>query len=114
MIWTNLLLLFVVSLIPFFTAYMAENRMNSFTTAFCAAMFLLVSIAFRLQKVIARQFGENAELRAMDRGGNRRNWIAMVSYAVAIPAAYLHPGVALAIIVGVGALYFVPNALRQR
>lgn len=34
LIWANLFLLFFVSLIPFFTAYMAEKE-DSFTTALC-------------------------------------------------------------------------------
>lgn len=98
-IWANLLLLFFVSLIPFFTAYMAE-KMDSFTTACYAGIFLLVTIAFMLfQNTIAKQF-ETAELREMDRAGRKRNWIALVSYAAAIPAAYLHPWVSLAIVVG--------------
>src|SRR5271163_373679 len=45
-IWTNLAFLFFVSLIPFFTAYLADNRMNSFTTAVYAAEFLAITIAF--------------------------------------------------------------------
>jgi uncharacterized membrane protein len=112
-IWTNLLLLFFVSLIPFFTAYMAEKK-DSFATALYAGIFLLVTVAFMLfQNTIARQFGTDAKLRAMDRAGRKRNRVALVLYAVAMPAAYLHPAVSLAIIVGVGALYFAPDALKQ-
>lgn len=112
-IWANLLLLFFVSLIPFFTEYMAEN-MHSFTTALYAGIFLMVTIAFMLlQKEISMQFGTDAELIAMDRAASKRNWVALVSYAVAIPAAYLHPAVPLAIIFAVSALYFVPKALKR-
>jgi uncharacterized membrane protein len=111
-IWANLLLLFFVSLIPFFTAYMAE-KMDSFTTALYAGIFLLVTIAFMLfQDTIAKQFG-TAELQAMDRAGRKRNWIALISYGAAIGAAYIHPWVALAIVVGVSALYFAPDAPKQ-
>lgn len=49
----------------------------------------------------------------MNRAGNRRNWIALISYAVAIPAAYIHPGVALTIIVGVAVLYFAPGLVKR-
>jgi hypothetical protein len=78
-----------------------------------AGIFLLVTIAFMLfQNMIARKFG-TAELRAMDRAGRKRNWIALISYAVAIPAAHLHPWVSLAIVVGISALYFVPEAMKR-
>jgi hypothetical protein len=92
---------------------MAESRMAPFATALYAGIFLLITVAFMiLQKVIARQFGASAELRAMDRAATKRNWIALLAYAVAIPSAYLHPAAPLGIIVGVSALYFFPNALR--
>lgn len=115
MIWANLLVLFFVSLIPFFTPYMAENRMNSFTTAVYAGIFLLVTVAFMiLQKTIAAHLKSDPKLRAMDRAAGKRNWIALASYAIAIPAAYLHPAVTLVIIVGIAGLYFIPDALALK
>ena len=89
-IWANLFLLFFVSLIPFFTACMAETRRARFTTALYAGIFLLITIS------------------------RRRNWIALFSYAVAIPTAWLQPAVSLAIIVAVFGLYFVPEAIWCR
>jgi uncharacterized membrane protein len=57
-IWANLFTLFFVSLIPFFTAYMAETRISPFTTSLYAGIFLLITVAFMLlQKAIALQFG---------------------------------------------------------
>jgi len=112
LIWTNLIFLFVVSLIPFSTAYMADTHMEPFPTALYAGVFLSITVAFMFfQWAIARQFAEDAESRAMYRAGVRRNWIAAVLYALAIPAAYLHPAIALGIIALVGALYFIPNAV---
>jgi hypothetical protein len=35
-----------------------------------------------------------------NRESKRRNWIAMLLYALAIPAAYLHPAISLALILG--------------
>jgi uncharacterized membrane protein len=114
MIWTNLLVLFFLSLIPFFTEYMAETRLHPFATALYAGIFLLVTLAFiGFQKVIAGQFRSEAELIAMDRAASKRNWIALVAYAVAIPAAYLHPAITLVIIFGIAAAYFVPDAFSR-
>jgi uncharacterized membrane protein len=110
-IWTNLLFLFFVSLIPFFTSYLAENHMNSLTTALYAVVFLLITVAFNLfQRAITRQAGEEAGLKALVRAASRRNWIALIFYALAIPAAYLYPAISLALILGVSLLYFVPDA----
>ena len=77
-------------------------------------IFLLVTLAFILfQRVIAKQFGLSAELRAMDRAARRRNWTALIAYTLAIPAAYLHPAISLVMIGGVAVLYFVPDALKR-
>jgi len=113
-IWSNLFFLFFVSLIPFFTSYMAENHMNSFTTALYAVVFLLITVAFNLlQSAITRQSKEHAELQATVQAARRRNWIALVVYALAIPAAYVNPVISLALILGVSLLYFVPDAVKR-
>jgi uncharacterized membrane protein len=113
-IWSNIAFLFFVSLIPFCTAYMAENRMNSFTTALYAVNFLLITVAFMFfQWTITRQIDMTDRESAAVRMATRRNWVALLLYAVAIPAAYLHPAISLALILGVAMLYSVPEALKQ-
>jgi uncharacterized membrane protein len=112
-IWANFGFLFFVSLIPFCTAYMADNRMDSLSVALYAALFLCVNVSFIfLQGVIFDQNEKDERLRALVDGAKRRNWIAFVCYGLAIPAAYVHPGFALAIIVGMAALYFVPEVKK--
>jgi uncharacterized membrane protein len=104
--WANLVFLFFVSLLPFSTAYMAETRMNSFPTALYAAVFLAITIAFSfLRGAIARQFGEDPALAAMDRLANRKDWAALLLYIVAIPAAYIYSALSLALILGVAVMY---------
>jgi TMEM175 potassium channel family protein len=113
-VWANLFVLFFVSLIPFFTDYMAENRLAPFAMAIYAAdCFMITATYMLLQKVIATQFASNEELRHMDRGAHRRNCIALVSYAVAIPSGYLHPLVPILIILGIGGVYFIPDAFSR-
>jgi uncharacterized membrane protein len=110
-IWTNLLFLFLVSLIPFSTSYMAENHMDPLPTALYALVFLLITVAFKLfQTAIARQAGEEADLMALLRAARRRNRISLLGYGLAIPAAYLYPAISLVLILGVSLMYFVPDA----
>jgi uncharacterized membrane protein len=93
---------------------MAENRMNSFTTALYAVNFLLITVAFMFfQWTITRQIDMTDRESAAVRMATRRNWVALLLYAVAIPAAYLHPAISLALILGVAMLYSVPEALKQ-
>ncbi len=113
-LYTNLLLLFLVSLIPFFTEYLAETRMARFSTAIYAFNFVLVACAFTLfEHRVARQIdADDLELQQARRLANRRNWLALALYAVAVPAAYLHPALALALILINALLYVVPDAYR--
>lgn len=112
-IWSNLLFLFFVSLIPFFTAYVADNWLAAFPTAVYAGIFLLATVAFMLfQAAIARQTREQeAELRVGPAA--TRDWIALGLCAAAIPVAYVSAVIALALVVSVTMLYFVPDAARM-
>ena len=112
-IWTNLVFLFFVSLIPFLTAFLAENRLNSFTTALYAFEFVLITISFHfLQGLVVSGFGDVPKLRAMARTIKRRNRLALLLYTLAIPAAYVHPYFAFALIFGPTLFYFFPEKVE--
>jgi hypothetical protein len=56
---------------------------------------------------------DGAELKGIVQTVRGRNWIAMLLYAVAIPAAYLHPAISLGLILGISLLYFAPDAVKR-
>jgi uncharacterized membrane protein len=113
-IWANIVFLFFVSLVPFVTAYLAENRLDSFTTALYALDCVLITISFNfLQGTIAREFGDEPQLQALARGSKRRNRLALVVYTLAIPVAYLRPYLALAMVFGITLMYFVPERAEK-
>jgi uncharacterized membrane protein len=113
-IWSSMAFLFFVSLIPFCTSYLADRRMDSFTTALYAVNFLLITVAFMFfQWAVSRQIDLTPAESAAVRLATRRNWIALALYAIAIPAAYLHPAISLALILAVALLYFVPEMLKR-
>jgi uncharacterized membrane protein len=113
-VWANLFVLFFVSLIPFVTDYVAENRLAPFAMALYAGdCFLITATYMLLQKMVATQFSSNDELKHMDRGAHRRNCVALFSYAVAIPTGYLHPMIPVFIILGIGGVYFIPDAFSR-
>jgi uncharacterized membrane protein len=113
-IWSNFGFLFAVSLIPFSTSYMAGSRMQPFPTALYAGVFLLITISFKLfHTAVVSQSEQDDLLRIKVRAVKRQNWIAMVVYALAIPAAYLHPAISLALVLGISLLYFAPDRTRR-
>jgi len=109
-LWSNLLLLFVVSLIPYFTACLPASHMNTISTAFYAGDFFLVAITFHIfQTAISKQFERDPELELLLEASNRRNSIAMLMNFSAIPVAWFNPLISLSLIGGVCALYFIPD-----
>ena len=112
LVGANLLALFFVSLIPFFTAFMAENRMAAFATALYAGVFLLSTVGYvLLQKAVTAQAQSASGLRRIERAADRRNWISLAAFALAIPSAYLHPALSFLIIILGAILYFIPDAV---
>ncbi len=113
-LYSNLLLLFLASLIPFFTEYMAATRMARFSTAVYAANFVAVAIAFMLfeHRVSLQIDPDDREIQQARRLANHRNWLALGLYLLAVPAAYLHPALALGLILLNALLFVVPDAYR--
>jgi len=109
-LWCNLLLLFCLSLVPFATAYMGLNRMSHFSVALYAAVLLVCALGFlALRAAIAQGFRGEEKLEAWNRAASHKNWLGIACYAAAIPLAYLHPALALALIFAVAAIYFLPG-----
>lgn len=116
LLWANLLLLFCTSLIPFFTGYMAENRISAFTVSayslwsfVCAAAFLLlVTSVFRQVEL------ERNEKRCLRRAAVFKVVVAMGLYLSAAAAAFVNPYIALLLNFAVAAMYFLPNAWIEK
>jgi hypothetical protein len=111
-VWTNLLMLFFVSLIPFFTEWVADSRLAPFATAMYEADFLTVCGTFILfeNSVAAQLDPEDRALAATRARANRRNWFAFALYALAIPAAFWEPVVSLGILLLNGVRCIVPES----
>jgi len=113
--WSNMGFLFTVSLIPFSTAYMAQERMAPFTVAIEAFVFLLSTIAFvPFEETVLRECRGDAAGATHEKRALLRNALALVLYAAAIPVSYWSGWVSLGMIVTTCLLYFAPEKLRAR
>ncbi len=110
-LWTNIGLLFCISLVPFFTAYMGLKRVDSFSAALYCVIMLLCGVSFlALRGAIAAQFPVDPHFTAANRPAFRKNLVSVGLYCVAIPGAYLSPAFSLAIVALIVIAYFLPNA----
>jgi uncharacterized membrane protein len=111
-LWSNIVLLFVLSLVPFATAFVGQSNMSSFSVLVYAGLLFASGLAFMgLKSAIAkRHFRGDPQLEELDRAATRKNAIALAMYAMAALSAYWHVALSLALIALVAVMYLVPNA----
>jgi uncharacterized membrane protein len=108
-LWANLHLLFWLSLIPFVTAWMAENRYESLPVALYGFVLLMSAVAYWfLQSRILAQEGRDSVLRAAI-GTDLKGKLSPFLYLVAILAAFVYPLISGVIYVGVALMWLVPD-----
>ena len=109
MLWTNLHLLFWLSLFPFATAWMGENHFGAAPTALYGVVLLMAAIAYLLlQQAIIRAQGQNSILKKAI-GRDRKGKVSAVLYLVAIVVALRSPRIADAVFVAVALLWLIPD-----
>jgi uncharacterized membrane protein len=114
-LWANIAVLFCMSLIPFFTEWMESTRLSPFPTAIYAAIMLLNGAMFSiLNRAVGRQSIASPELVLLERAALRKNLIAIVIYAIAIPVAYYRTTLSLALVFLVALLYAIPSLWVER
>ena len=108
-LWANLHLLFWLSLVPFATAWLGENRVASLPAAMYGVILLLAAIAYTiLQTAIVREHGPESRLR-LAVGGDAKGKISIVLYVAAIPLAFVNPWISIALYVTVAMAWLVPD-----
>jgi uncharacterized membrane protein len=108
-LWANLHLLFWLSLIPFATAWMGENRFAPWPVAVYGVVLLLAAIAyFILTRALIALHGRDSVLGTAV-GRDRKGKISIAIYAAAIPLALADPWISCALYVLVAVLWLIPD-----
>ncbi|HWL85142.1 MAG TPA: TMEM175 family protein [Polyangiaceae bacterium] len=108
-LWANLHLLFWLSLIPFVTGWMGENRVASLPTAVYGGVFFASAIAWWILKVaiLATEGPDSALAKAL--GNDTKGKISPVMYALAVPLAFVQPWISVGIYVCVALMWLIPD-----
>jgi len=108
-LWANMHLLFWLSLIPFVTGWMGENRFAPAPTALYGVVLLMAAIAYWiLQKAIVAGHGPDS-LLATALGSDLKGKLSPLLYLIAIPAAFVQQWMAGALYVLVALIWLVPD-----
>src|SRR5258706_7468464 len=108
-LWSNLHLLFWLSLIPATTGWLGDSRAAPVPTALYGGVLLAAALAWLVLQtsIIARQ-GAGSRLQAAI-GGDAKGKVSAVLYVLAIPIALLKPWIAISIYVIVALIWLVPD-----
>jgi len=113
-LWANLHLLFWLSLIPFTTGWMGENRFASAPMALYGVVLLMASLAYWLLQTMIRRVQEDRSPFDKALGRDLKGKVSPVLYLAAIPLAFVSPWIAGAIYVLVAVVWFVPDRRIER
>ena len=108
-LWANLHLLFWLSLLPFFTAFMGENGFAPTPIALYAFDLLMCAVAYTLlMRALLQEHGRDSDFaRAM--GSDTKGKLSIAGYIAAMIVTWWLPAVALGLLVAVALIWIVPD-----
>jgi uncharacterized membrane protein len=113
-LWSNLHLLFWLSLVPFVTAWVGENHFASTPMALYGVVLLMAAIAYYvLQLALLSAEGPHSRLEAA-LGSDLKGKLSPVLYLVAIIMAFYSPMISGALYVLVALIWLVPDTRMER
>lgn len=110
LLWSNNLLLFWMSLIPFVTAYLGENSHEPLAVAVYGAVLVFACGAFLLvQVVLGSQNASDAARKIEFRRSHRKAIFSITCYSASVALAFVSVYASFTIFVIIPLLYFWPE-----
>jgi len=111
LVWSNIGLLFALSLVPFATAYLGEQHFSREATLVYLLVMLLPSVTYNiLQNVIRRTGRQDDYARDYHVRMIRKGFAATAIYLCGIPLTFWAPGAGLACSALVAIFWFLPDS----
>ena len=109
MLWQNHILLFVLSLVPFTTAWMGENHFHQAPVALYGINLLAAAFAYTLlQASIIKAQGKNSLLQKAI-GPDKKGKASIGLYVLGIVAAFFSPAAACLLYAIVAVIWMIPD-----
>jgi uncharacterized membrane protein len=108
-LWTNMHLLFWLSIVPFATAWMGENHFTTWPVVLYGFVMLMAGVAYYfLAHCLTDLHGkESTFTKAL--GSDFKGKVSVVIYVIGICLSFIHPYIGLASYVLVALMWFVPD-----
>ena len=110
LIWINFIHLFLVSLLPFATAWIARTQLASSPVVVYAGLFVCIDIAYNVFERQVLADADEAELSARARRfARRRSLVVLAGFAAAMLVAFVEPRVGFGLICAALILHLRPE-----
>jgi uncharacterized membrane protein len=110
-LYANLAFLFNLSLLPFFTSYLLEKKMDSFSVLLYIVSMMAIGFSFMLLRLaIGHRLRQQGSLQQEDKAAEYKHWSSLALYFIALFLAfYHHPSWALGIVALVMVIWIYPT-----
>lgn len=109
--WINFVHLFLVSFLPFATAWVARTRLAPYPVVFYAGLFVCIDLAYNVfeREVLTHADAAQVSTRARRRA-RRRSLVVLASFTTATIVAFFAPHLAFSLICCTQILHLRPDA----
>ena len=113
-LWSNLHLLFWLSLMPFATAWMGENHFAKWPVILYGCVLIMNGIAYNIlcRQLILEAGADSPLAKAL--GRDWKGWSSLVIYAAAIGLAFINSWLAVGLYAVVSVMWFIPDRRIER
>ncbi len=113
-LWTNLILLFFLSLLPFSSGWIGENHFSKIPMLFFGLNLLLCAVSYKLfvGNLLAHHGKDSLIAQALDK--DRKGLVSLVLYCIGIGLTFLYPFAGFAIYTLVALIWIVPDPRMER
>jgi uncharacterized membrane protein len=113
-LWANMHLLFWLSLTPLTTDWLGEAGVKTGPVAAYSIVLLGCAIAFSLMTLALLALHESTSQLAQAIGRDRKGKISLAAYVLAVLFAFIQPWIAIALVVAVAVIWFLPDRRVER
>jgi uncharacterized membrane protein len=108
-LWTNIHLLFWLSLVPFVTGWMGENNFATWPVAVYGFVLMMAGVAYYfLAHALANAHGKNSTI-AQALGRDKKGIASVILYALGIGLTFVNAWIGFAVYTVVAGIWFIPD-----
>jgi uncharacterized membrane protein len=113
-LWANVHLLFWLSLIPFASGWMGENRFEKYPTIFYGFVLLMAGVAYYfLAKSLIELHGKDSAIGKATKNSKKEIY-SVIIYLLGIGLSFIHPYLGFASYVVVACMWFIPDTRMEK